>query len=1735
MEDDRSFGLAKLRRFNLSQESLTTGKDLRVLSIVQFQIAPSVIITSARSEDHFIAALAESDNPLSAFEMDIRPSTDFIYATAKNKLLSLRIRETAQAYELHRISGGSENRSEWNRNDMMFYLESVVSLDNREMVGCAGALLNYVTKAKLTGVIIEHHGDMEVSSVEQFSIDQFMHVNADAIWSLQIFQDAAHPNIHSRRSKEGLSLFGILNSTKTPLGRGLLRQWFLRPSIDIVTIEERQNAVSFFLKSEFRYEVDQLRACLMHVKDIPRILVRMRLKTSTLEWEIMLKFAYHTLKIRGIARDLGSHADIPLLDRIRMSFLVAELKEVGSIINNTVDFDASLSEARFVVKPDINEELDELKRTYHGLDELLSEVAHEISVSVSKDLVSSLNVIYFPQLGYLITIPLKEGMTAQEDFAIDGLFFQFCTSSTVYYKSDRMFELDETLGDIHSIIADREIEIMQRLQETVLKYAPPLIRITEVCAELDCLLSLAEAARKYNYVRPQMTEQNVLHIVKGRHPLQELCVDTFVPNDISIGEQEDFPRMILLTGANFSGKSVYLKQIAVITLMAHIGSFVPAVSAVIGICDKILTRIHTRETVSKTQSSFMIDLLQVSNALRTASERSLVLLDEFGKGTQLSDGIGLSCAVLESFAQRKELCPKILTATHFHEVYTHDVLNIPPDHLLNCNMEIVESEGASVLTFLYRYCSAQEAKVLSDGRLSARILQCGTRPGFGVVGSPLRGIGGFTFIRITASGERQPRALTEQDLLELNGHDVRLGAADTLFSIRDWNVDAGLGPLVPPSDLLSVNPSALDQAYVGVWGKLTRTFVTNIIFSLVVVLYALVMISQAVTEKGEQVIISMQRACTGLEVGATALASLPHYAADGLNSMTINGINGIVQHTSTMLVGFVVLLNQLILMVVERYTGLLACILDVIVQLAVGTVAYYAAEIVDFINTQIASIESALTASLAILNNELQTFESDLGSAINTIANVFGGTVNTDVFAPVTFPGVTRRLDFSIPTDFIATLQALPSEIPSLASLEAKLASLISEPFGMLESLIEEKLGDLTGISSSEMLVAVPDPSARVTFCDASMNYEWVYTMVGAINKALSLGIYLIIALMAATVLANIIVTIYDHYAFEREVKSFSTVLQGHRELNDKLISGDEPPSRKQARAISRDLIHAATRPTLYLCTTWFTRAISRSEAGSIRFRWFIDYVSHPPSLICFMAGLSGIAMILLQIWMIQIVESTTTTAVASSASASMDKIVGNVELAMVAVAQPYVDGANARLSDIEYEANHVLFGWVNTTMNAINSTIFVFADGLSEALDDVFDSVPPLQTALNGFVYCVLGSNIQSLEAMASGLRSHAQLSFPRINLTSLLALGTDEIEAELEKAEQWMTGSSSTTVNVTVTSTGANTTATATSSSLLSRRSASDNSTAGNSTDTSSSDSSGTTSSSYFATEAEAFLKAYEASLRKQLLPFGALMGFGSIVMIMGSFRLLTWFLYDCIRDWRRAAPARANKRQAKSSAAIRTLAPSRQQSWFSRFKPPQPRGMKQRVSGDSLTSTNSAPPNATMSAVSRFESESSIGNAIAYRPPPTMITNVLRTGLLLPDSPLDSPVPVRPLQALASDAPPLQRARTAPSGPRTMNDFPPLVPRATPGPVGPRPLVDAMLSSFAPPPSDSGTSPLRFAMTPLIPVPVRPSAPPSHPYTTSVDAGSDEEEQLDWNDISREAAQAVAFLAAKARRVV
>lgn len=276
-------------------------------------------------------------------------------------------------------------------------------------------------------------------------------------------------------------------------------------------------------------------------------------------------------------------------------------------------------------------------------------------------------------------------------------------------------------------MVDKEIEIIHELSVRTLEHEEALIEASDLCGELDSLLALALGADKYKMTAPQLTSTNIIQIQGGRHPLQELVVPSFIANDtLLLGGSGDgtadetivsdlmgeVPSMLVMTGPNHSGKSVYLKQVALIVYLAHIGSFVPADQACVGLTDRLLTRIATRESVSRNESAFAIDLKQAAFSINFATRRSLILIDEFGKGTNAMDGAGLLSALLAHFLNLAEDAPRVLAATHFHEIFENKLLPNTPQ-LSFAHMDVrIDLETESVddqVTFLFRLMPGRSA------------------------------------------------------------------------------------------------------------------------------------------------------------------------------------------------------------------------------------------------------------------------------------------------------------------------------------------------------------------------------------------------------------------------------------------------------------------------------------------------------------------------------------------------------------------------------------------------------------------------------------------------------------------------------------------------------------------------------------------------------------------------------------------------------------------------------------------------------------------------------------------------------------------------------------------------------------------------------------------------------------------------------------------------------------------
>ncbi|KAI2832580.1 hypothetical protein CBS63078_5498 [Aspergillus niger] len=387
---------------------------------------------------------------------------------------------------------------------------------------------------------------------------------------------------------------------------------------------------------------------LKHIKNLHYVMINLRKGIST-----------------GSGKIMGFKATVwaTLLAALR-AFEAAQLYKVGRMIQETkVDIDSSEEQGRTVVKPGIDRDLDRIKDRYDGLNSLLKQVAIEIATTIPESYDIDVNVVYFPQLGFNIAIPLNNARDAAYRGAENEWELMFSTENRAYLKDFRMREMDDKLGDIYGIICEREIEIVYDLAQRVLQYEEVL---------LEALLAMAHAASSYKLVRPKMVQEDVIKIKGGRTEL--------------LWEER-------------------LHEAALIIYLAQVGSFVPAESAELGIIDKILVKSNTQDSVSQIQSTFMNDLQQLSFDLKQVTGHSLLLIDEFGKGTNEYDGIGLACGVLENLLNRED-APKVIAATHFHEILANGYLKPRPQLQLG-HMEVrvheEPGEAEDQITYLYNF------------------------------------------------------------------------------------------------------------------------------------------------------------------------------------------------------------------------------------------------------------------------------------------------------------------------------------------------------------------------------------------------------------------------------------------------------------------------------------------------------------------------------------------------------------------------------------------------------------------------------------------------------------------------------------------------------------------------------------------------------------------------------------------------------------------------------------------------------------------------------------------------------------------------------------------------------------------------------------------------------------------------------------------------------------------------
>ncbi|XP_056143009.1 mutS protein homolog 5 [Lampris incognitus] len=646
-------------------------------------INPNVIITTAKQERSmslFMQGLAA--NPDYKPEVVIYPHVDFGVEVSKQRLMSAHLPFLPAS-----ISG----------REKIAYLSSYISFNSPLMVRTVGALLKCLDRRRVGVELEDSSVGVPILQFDVYTLKGMVYIDLDTYSVLQIFKSELHPSVYKLQSgeKEGLSLYGILNRCACTFGSKMLRRWFLRPTHDLAVLHRRQEVIRFFVLPRNSDAFNTLKSSLRNIRNIPTLLHKMSLShTKVTDWQSLYKTVFSAVCIRDTVRHLPR--SIQLFREISEGFS-EDLSHIASLINKVVDFESSATENHFTVKPNVDPAIDEKKRRMMGLSDFLTDVARR-ELQRLDTCITACCVLYIPLIGFLLSVPRLPSMVEKEDFEIEGLEFMFLSEERLHYRSQRTKELDDLLGDLLSEIRDMEAAVLTELQNTVLERSASLYKVVELSAELDCLMALSSASQEYGYTPPKLANHRRITLSQARHPLLEMCSPVFVAN--SFQSSESLGRIKIITGPNSSGKSIYLKQVGLIVFMALIGSDVPAKEAEIGLVDGIFTRMQSRESVSVGLSTFMIDLNQMAQALTCSTGNSLVLIDEFGKGTDTVDGLSLLAASICHWLKKApEEVPHILLATNFHNLLQPGLL--PSSDLLS--MQTLEiAEDKEELVFLYQ-------------------------------------------------------------------------------------------------------------------------------------------------------------------------------------------------------------------------------------------------------------------------------------------------------------------------------------------------------------------------------------------------------------------------------------------------------------------------------------------------------------------------------------------------------------------------------------------------------------------------------------------------------------------------------------------------------------------------------------------------------------------------------------------------------------------------------------------------------------------------------------------------------------------------------------------------------------------------------------------------------------------------------------------------------------------------
>ena len=509
----------------------------------------------------------------------------------------------------------------------------------------AGAIIHYLNQS--------HHTDLEhISSIRR--IDQNSHVWIDSftIRNLEILQ-SNHPT--------GISVLDVVDKTISPMGSRLMKNWLIFPLLDIAEIKQRQDTVEYLMTDTGFY--DNLTAEIHNIGDLERLISKVALKRINPKELLQLSAALKSVKQIKI---LGAKVECRPIEKYADDLY--ECEEVVQLIDTQIAEDAPVVAAKGgVFQMGVDEELDEYINISTNSKEYLLGLKNR---EAERTGISSLKLAFNSVFGYYLEVTHTHKDKVPEEWIRKQTLV-----NAERYITPELKEFEEKILAAEDKISTLETGLYAKLIDRLSVYITHAQHSARVIANMDCLCSFAKISGEYNYTKPEVNESQNLAIKDGRHPVieQQLATgDSYIPNDIYLNKEDQ--QIIILTGPNMSGKSAILRQTALTVLMAQIGCFVPARHAEIGLVDKIYTRVGASDNISQGESTFMVEMVETASILNNLSERSLVILDEIGRGTSTFDGVSLAWSIAEFLSQSEEK-PKTIFATHYHELNELEATN----------------------------------------------------------------------------------------------------------------------------------------------------------------------------------------------------------------------------------------------------------------------------------------------------------------------------------------------------------------------------------------------------------------------------------------------------------------------------------------------------------------------------------------------------------------------------------------------------------------------------------------------------------------------------------------------------------------------------------------------------------------------------------------------------------------------------------------------------------------------------------------------------------------------------------------------------------------------------------------------------------------------------------------------------------------------------------------------------